>query len=328
MSLQNCSTRMSYIFYLFLFLSFSFQFRGLVYGQDNDTGFGYYKQLNDSEKRLPEFRDDDIALMNKLNQLMVINQSRKKFRVGEVKLDILASRVANKQCREAAEKGFISHWNMAGEKPYMRYAFAGGYDHVSENVYGEWTSEDFGTSQNIISDMMKKGHGTFMQERAPNDGHKKNITGKDHNWVGIGYYMSGGQFRYNEEFIDRYLEFRDIPGELKINETGTVTIDTRGSCFLYFMTIYREKLPKPLTIKQLSATGSYDDYSDEIVADKAPWDLAKYRYGTVYKIPVKFPKEGLYYIHLYIDSKEKTGSTSVTTKGKEPVSGIVIKVTR
>ena len=36
---------------------------------------------------------------------MIINQSRRKFRVQEVRLDILASRVANKQCREAAEKG-------------------------------------------------------------------------------------------------------------------------------------------------------------------------------------------------------------------------------
>ena len=94
------------------------------------------------------------------------------------------------------------------------------------------------------------------------------------------------------------------------------------------MTIYREKLPKPLTVKQLSGLGSYEDYSGEVFTDKAPWDLAKYRNGTVYAIPVKFPKEGLYYIHLYIDSKEKTGSTSVSTKGKEPVSGIVIKVTR
>ena len=56
-----------------------------------------------------------------------------------VKLDILASRVANKMCREAAENNFIGHWNLAGEKPYHRYAFAGGYDHVSENAFGEWS---------------------------------------------------------------------------------------------------------------------------------------------------------------------------------------------
>jgi hypothetical protein len=299
-----------------------------LYGQDITGDPQYYKRVNDSEKRLIEYKDDDAALQNKLNQLMIINQSRRKFRVQDVRLDILASRVANKQCREAAEKGYISHWNLAGEKPYMRYAFAGGCDHVSENVFGEWTTEDYGTSQNVLQDLMKEGHGTFMKERAPNDGHKKNIINKDHNWVGIGYYLAGGQFRYNEEFIDRYVEFRDIPKELRINETGTITIDTRGNCFLYFMTIYREKLPKPLTVKQLSGLGSYEDYSGEVFTDKAPWDLAKYRNGTVYAIPVKFPKEGLYYIHLYIDSKEKTGSTSVTTKGKEPVSGIVIKVTR
>ena len=86
----------------------------------------------------------------------------------------------------------------------------------------------------LLQDLMKEGHGTFMKERAPNDGHKKNIINKDHNWVGIGYYLAGGQFRYNEEFIDRYVEFRDIPKELRINETGTITIDTRGKLLSLF----------------------------------------------------------------------------------------------
>jgi uncharacterized protein YkwD len=311
-----------------ILLILSIRLQGQLYGQDDISGFEYYKQLNDSEKRLMEFKDDDTALRNKINQLLIINQSRKKFRVPVVKLDILASRVANKHCREAAEKAYISHWNMNGEKPYMRYAFAGGYDHVSENAYGEWTSEDFSTSKNIVSELMKSGHATFMKEKAPNDGHKKNIISKDHNYAGIGYYVAGGQFRYYEEFIDRYLEFRDIPAEMSINETGYITVDTRENGFLYFMTIYREKLPKPLSIKQLSGTGSYEDYSSDVFVNMPAWDLSRYRKGSTYKIPLKFTKDGLYYIHLFIDKKENTGSTSVSTKGKEPVSGIVIKVTR
>ena len=58
----------------------------------------------------------------------------------------------------------------------------------------------------------------------------------------------------------------------------------------------------------------------------AAWDLARYRNGTLYKIPLSFSKEGLYYIQIYSDKKEFTRPGSLNTKGKTPESGIVIKV--
>ena len=102
-----------------------------------------YIKLNNNELRLPEYKDDEEALKLKLQQLEIINNSRKKNNAGAVKLDILASRVANKMCREAAENNYLGHWNLAGEKPYHRYAFAGGYDHVSENAFGQWSSDNY-----------------------------------------------------------------------------------------------------------------------------------------------------------------------------------------
>jgi len=41
---------------------------------------------------------------------------------------------------------------------------------------------------------------------------------------------------------------------------------------------------------------------------------------------MKFAKEGLYYIHIYLDKKEIKKPSSLTTKGKIQGSGIVIKV--
>jgi hypothetical protein len=288
--------------------------------------FEYYKQLNDNESRLSEFRDNDEALVIKIKQLDIINNSRKKYRLQPVKLDILASRVANKMCKEAAENEFLSHWNLAGEKPYHRYAFAGGHDHVSENAFGEWTDGRYEINSSIISSKMKTGHEGFMKEKAPNDGHKKNITDPLHNWVGIGYYMTSRQFRYYEEFINRYLTFEDIPALLKPGETAKIKADTKGNGYLYFMTIYREDFPAPVKVSQLKKTGSYDDYSKETYRTIPGWDLSKYRSGTSYSIPVSFQKEGLYYIHIYTDKKEITGSGGISTRGRSPVSGIVIRV--
>jgi uncharacterized protein YkwD len=285
-----------------------------------------YMELNRKEVRMMEYKDNEEALKIKLTQLDVINKSRKRNRVSPVKLDILASRVANRMCREAAENNYVSHWNLAGEKPYHRYAFAGGHDHVSENAFGEWTSGNYSDSNSEISKMMESGHKSFMSERAPNDGHKKNIIDRTHNFVGIGFFASENQFRYYEEFIDRYFDFENIPSELKINESGSITVKTNGSYFLYYLIIYREKFPVALKVAQLKKTGSYQDFSNEEYMKLAAWELALYRHGNTYAIPLKFSREGLYYIQIYLDKKEIKNPSALNTKGKTGGCGIVIRV--
>jgi hypothetical protein len=282
--------------------------------------------MNEKEQRLIEFKDDESILKLKLIQLDLINESRKKYNAPPLKLDILASRVANKMSREAAENNFTGHWNMQGEKPYMRYAFAGGYDHVSENAFGEWSSADYNSSESNLGSLMRSGHNSFMSERAPNDGHKQNIIDKSHNFVGIGCCISGKQFRYYEEFINRAFEFENIPSEVEVNESFSITLKTGGQSFLYFLIIYHEKFPKPLTPAQINKRGSYEDFTDEEYMTLPAWDLSRYRNGTLYRIPLKFSKEGLYYIQIYTDKKQITKPGSLNTKGKTPFSGIVIKV--
>lgn len=287
-----------------------------------------YKKLNDSESRLAEYKDNDEALKLKIDQIQLINKSRKRNNASPVRLDILASRVANKMSKESADNEYLGHWNMAGEEPYLRYAFAGGYDHVSENAYGEWSSDNYIVSSQTIASKMKTGHEKFMAERSPNDGHKVNITDKSHNFAGIGFCLSGRQFRYYEEFIDRYLTFENIPAEVKTGNQFTITVKTGGQGFLYYLIIYRENRPQPLTPAQISKKGSYRDYTGEISKEMAAWDLSRYRNGTIYEIPLKFSGEGLYYIQIYSDKKEITKPASLNTKGKTPESGIVIKATR
>lgn len=294
--------------------------------EQKEEGIDFYMKLNESEHRLDQYRDSREALELKIAQLEVINRSRKRFKAPPVQLDILASRVANKMSREAAENEYTGHWNLAGEKPYMRYAFAGGHDHVTENAYGEWSSTSYSNSPGVLAGLMRSGHETFMKEKAPNDGHKRAVIDKSHNFVGIGYYLSGKQFRYYEEFIDRYFEFGDIPAEVKPGEKVSINLSTDGKAFLYFMVVYYEKFPQPMSPKEISRKGSYNDFSDNEYLKMPAWELSKYRSGNKYSIPLSFSKEGLYYIHLFTDKKEITHASSVSTKGLTPYSGIVIKV--
>lgn len=293
---------------------------------EKSEGINYYMQLNEKEHRLDQYRDSREALELKLAQLEVINRSRKRFKAPAVKLDILASRVANKMSREAAENEFTGHYNTAGEKPYHRYAFAGGHDHVTENAYGEWSSTSYSNSPGVIAGLMRSGHETFMKEKAPNDGHKKAVIDKSHNYVGIGYHLSGKQFRYYEEFIDRYFEFSDVPEQLKPGEQASINFSTNGKAFPYFMVVYYEKFPQPMSPKEISRKGSYNDFTDNEYLKFPAWELSKYKNGNKYSIPVSFSREGLYYIHLFIDKKEITRPSSISTKGLTPYSGIVIKV--
>jgi uncharacterized protein YkwD len=298
------------------------QFSSSTEVQDIDN----YIKLNDEEKRLAEYKDDNETLKLKLIQLDIINTSRRKFKAQPVKLDILASRVANKMSREAAENDFTGHWNLAGEKPYHRYGFAGGYDHIIENAYGEWTTGSYEISPETISAMMKNGHSTFMKEKAPYDGHKKAIIDKYHNYVGIGCYINRNQFRYYEEFIDRYLSFENIPSQVKQGETFNINFKPAGREYPYFMTIYRDKSLKPMSPQEIKRRGSYPDYSDEEYKTLTAWELSSYKKDGAYSVPLNFTKEGIYYIQIFLDSREITKPTSLNTKGKTPASGIVIKV--
>jgi len=140
--------------------------------------FDRYKNLNTLENRLQEFADSDSALFFKVRQLQIINESRLKYKCEPVQLDILACRVANKMAKDAAEGGYVGHWNRAGEKPYQRWSFAGGKDHVAENAYGEWSSAKYKNNWFTIDSLMQAGHKAFITEKHPNDGHKQNILNK------------------------------------------------------------------------------------------------------------------------------------------------------
>jgi uncharacterized protein YkwD len=326
MNVVNCSAimiKMRYLIVLCLTCTQLFSQQG---NYPANPDFGYYKELNDKEVRLAEYKDNDEALKLKLNQLNAINNSRNRYRVSPLRFDILSSRVANKMCREAAENGYLSHINLAGEKPYHRYALAGGYDHIAENASSQSTSGSYEKSSAAIAEMMKEGHESFMSERAPYDGHKKNVIKGSHNYVGLGYYITDHEFRYYEEYVDRYLEFENIPTVMKTGVQGSITIITKGKIYPYFLIVYRDEFPKPQTVSQLQRTGSYGDFSNEDYLDIPAWDLTRYKNGNRYTIPLKFTKEGLFYLQLYIDDNEYTGSTALDTKGKTVATGIVIKV--
>ncbi|MBN2571818.1 MAG: hypothetical protein JXA68_06790 [Ignavibacteriales bacterium] len=304
-------------FLILLFFSFSF-----IQAQVED--FLYYKNLNDSETRLSEFKDSDEMLRVKLEQLKYINVSRAKYEAKPVKLDILACRVANKQSKEAAENNFQGHWNLRGEKPYHRWGNAGGHDHIGENAASKWFSGKLDKSLENQLLLMKESHDYFMSETPPNDGHKLQVIDKVHNYVGIGCYINDHQFRYYEEYIDRYIKFIDITPD-KGNPDGNILIvkPISDKHFVYAVIVYYEPLPSPMSVEEVNSMSSYPDFTDEIAMDLWPWHLKQDEDTGNYRIPFSFNKSGSYYFHIYL-SEEKFTEGYANTEGKIQASGIVI----
>jgi len=315
--------------YFFTFIFFVF-FYFITCGQSKiayyDSLFNHYQKLNYEEERLLEYKDEDVALKQKIVQLELINNSRKKYRRNPLQLDILSCRLANKNSKEAAENAYTSHWNLNGETPYQKYAFAGGMDHVSENAYGIRTNKKFKINQEKIREFMREGHHSFMEERKPNDGHKKTIIEKPHNYVGIGYYMTEKQFNYYEIYIDRYLEFIAIPSQINANEAFQLIVKSPTDQYIFFVVVTMDDFPSPRSPAILNRKRTYNDYGKRKITSINPWDLAQMHHDKTYTLNLAFKKPGLYYIHIFLGKKELTKPDSFDTERLFQASGIVIKV--
>ncbi|MDX2414553.1 MAG: hypothetical protein QNK33_05125 [Bacteroidales bacterium] len=288
----------------------------------------YYIGQNNKETRLYDFKDSDNMLMLKLKQLEQINLSRKKHGAKALKLDILASRVANKMCREAAENGYVGHWNLAGEKPYHRYAFAGGNDHITENASGESSSAVFLRNNTAIGIMMHNNHLAFMNEKRPHDGHKQTVIDRNHNYVGLGFYITDHNTAYYELYIDRYYQFEDVPASVKIGETINLKCRPAEKQYFSLLLAYFEKEPSPLSPRTISSRSSYDDFSKDIAIQIPPWEINNYKEGEWYNFTLKFGKVGLYYIQIFSDSRPYKEGSRYSSDGKLQASGIVIRVNK
>lgn len=288
--------------------------------------FAQYQSLNNAETRLLEFKDDDFALHLKVSQLAIINQSRKKHKAQPVALDIFASRVANKMAQEAAQNNYMGHFNLVGQTPYMRYGLEGGRDHIIENASSYSSTTTINVTSEEIASLMKQLHALFMAERAPNDGHKKACIDPTHNFVGLGIAWHDKEFRYYEEYVDRYLTFEGPSVTIKSGKNIEFDVTPLlPNHHLYALLVYYQPEPKPMKPKAISAIGSYSDFTETQVVNMAPWELPQPDSKGTTHLSIPTSKKGIYYIHLFLDDKPYTQGKASTT-GKILGSGIVVRV--
>ncbi|MBI3934420.1 MAG: CAP domain-containing protein [Acidobacteria bacterium] len=235
-----------------------------------------------------------------------INADRQAAGISPVEFDPLSSQVSDQHCQEMAGNEYLSHWNLRGLLPYHRYHFAGGRDHVQENlsrmtVISAEPNPISAAPQDVQVNMLN-AHQRFVDEKPPVDGHRKNVLDPRHTHVGIGLAVAGREFTMAEEFINRYAELARLPellpnGSVRIE--GTVHHKEYGP---YYCVLFYEGWPQPRTVEELNRTYAYEDMTGQVAGRVAPWDMSfnsssgRFRFN----LPIRVAGPGYYHMVLWV----------------------------
>jgi len=184
--------------------------------------------------------------------LTLINSDRTENGLSAVQWDDLAAQVARGHAQSMADGDFLSHWDRRGYGPDQRYALAGGTEAVMENAYWFWRRYDDGSSAPI--DDWQAVIGEAQQHLMQSPGHRDNVLHPDHTHVGVGiiYSRETGSLMLVQEFINRYLEIEQTPGEAsdltEVTLTGRVLVDPGGYLLI---NLFYEPFPELLTVDDL-----------------------------------------------------------------------------
>jgi uncharacterized protein YkwD len=220
---------------------------------------------------------DDPYYNTRLALVKQINRDRASAGLSAVELDLFASLVGDEHCQEMAAWRYLSHWDRHGLLPYHRYHLAGGRDHVEENLSQrtEFSSNPypFGTQPPDILPLLLQAHQRFMEEKPPQDGHRRNVLHPPHTHAAVGFAVVGQEFTMTEQFLNRYVRLEALPFALPAGPIQVEGEMLRKDMGPYYCMLFYEGLPKPRTVHELERTYSYTDTGGEKCGVTAPWQM-------------------------------------------------------
>jgi uncharacterized protein YkwD len=168
--------------------------------------------------------------------------------------DESAARLARGYAERQLAEGIWGHFLTDGDPPYARSSAAGLLGFGAENSsaalsIGGPISED-------ETSLALEAHRQMLEERPPNDGHRKTILDPTETHVGVGVAWNTSSFRLVEEFFTRRYEW------LRVEKAGTgvalrISGKTRPPAKLEFVTVSRESLPAELSAEEAVSRRSY-----------------------------------------------------------------------
>lgn len=174
--------------------------------------------------------------------LTLINNDRRLNGLQNVTLSNVNS--AQVHADNLLKNNFVSHWDLNGYKPHMRYTLSGGQGSVSENVAWKYSS-DLIDPKETLADLQW----SMMYDDAASDwGHKNNILTPFHNKVSIGIAYNDNYLYLVQDFENDYVEWDTFTvSNNEVIMKGTIL---REGLSIEHVAIYYDN-PVPLTVEQL-----------------------------------------------------------------------------
>lgn len=228
--------------------------------------------------------------------LRLINADRAANGVDPVAWDDLAAQVATAHAKEMTEREYLSHWNLAGIGPDVRYGLAGGRDYSLENVHAFWTRFPDGTPGPInLEEQLRAAEKSLMNS----PGHRVNILDPIHTHVGVGYSFNParGELRVAQLFINRYIVLDPLPKALapgsSVTMAGAVVAGVGG----LIIDVAWQPFPSPLSVADIAnKPNSYSPDAKSINQFADSVEIVGGRFSHTVKLG---EKPGYYHVRLF-----------------------------
>ena len=188
--------------------------------------------------------------------LSAINQDRAAHGLRPVRLDPHASRTADRFCELQIREGTSGHFATDGLAPYARYSLAGGNDGLSQNAVA-W-SANYSFSEAALPALARESQREMMSEVAPRDGHRRTILDPHATHVGIGVAWEGGELRFTQEFLRRYIEWkRPLPRSTTTDKRPLAVGRPHRGYAVRGITVHFEQRPETMSATLVNRLDSY-----------------------------------------------------------------------
>jgi hypothetical protein len=231
--------------------------------------------------------------------LRLINEDRTVEGLSPVEWDPLAAEVAREHAEEMAEHSYLSHWNLEGQGPDVRFALAGGSAWVRENVYTFWKRYSDGEPVPITDweQVVVDAQNSLMES----PGHRENILSPAHTHVGVGiaYNAETGEVTIAQEFVNRYVRLSPLPQEVGLGEQIVISGTLLRGAEDPLINLAYEPFPEPLTVEDLRDTSTYVSPAEPFFAAEPEVD-EEGRFSTTVTLDME-NQPGLYHIRIWVE---------------------------
>jgi uncharacterized protein YkwD len=191
----------------------------------------------------------------------IVNADRVLYGRPALERDALTDSVAQAHADEMLALGYIGHRDASGLTPYLRFGLRG-IAYGEENITAAVGEVGYGIA--VAIEEAASSHARMMAERAPHDGHKLNILGPLHTHMGVGVAHDSTGFRLVTLFINRHVEFDNLPRRLPVGASTTITGRALDGAEVRSVSVFHEPFPGTPDPDSLSSPETYALPSDRV----------------------------------------------------------------